>query len=309
MKDSDAVTSSFVPTQKQADFRFTSYRSPTVEDDPEPPRPTRSPSPRRPPDTTATDDDLLRKCRICFDTSAPPYEPSPELGRLFSPCVCRGSSRYVHTVCLQTWRATSREASYTCPTCKYPYRLSRLKYASWITSTSTTFAATSAILLLIVWGLGFVSGPILATYLVDVPENLELPVPRGGWAEHFLRGLASLGLLGFAKVMYLVGPGSWLNMRSSGNLGGRERVSRLTWIVIALGVANFFVWLWKRVGEQVRSRMELVAVDVLDVGEGGDGEERVEKVMWSTWAAGTAAQAWMKARELAGRAVGGNQNA
>ncbi|KAI5856011.1 RING finger domain protein [Tricharina praecox] len=304
--DPSAASSAFVPTPEQASFRFTSYRSPTVEDEPEPPRPARTPSPRRPPNTTATDDDLLRKCRICFDTSAPPYEPSPELGRLFSPCVCRGSSRYVHTVCLQTWRATSRTASYTCPTCKYPYRLSRLNYASWLTSTSTTFLATSVLLLLIVWLLGYVSGPILATYLVDVPDNLELPVPRGGWAEHFLRGLASLGLLGFAKVMYIVGPSSWLNMRASGNLGGRERVSRLTWIVIALGVANFFVWLWRRVGGYVKGRMESVAGDVLDVGEGGDGDERVVKQAWSEWAAATAAQAWVTTRNLVGRARGGN---
>jgi len=308
--DTPAATSGFVPTSEQAEFRLTSYRSPTVEDESEPVWPPRtSGRPRRPANTTDTDDDLLRKCRICFETSAPPYEPSPELGRMFSPCVCRGSSRYVHTACLQSWRATSREALYTCQTCRYPYRLSRLKYASWITSTPTTFAATTAILLLIVWGLGFVSGPILVTYLVDMPENLELPVPRGGWAEHFLRGLASLGLLGFAKVMYIVGPSTWLNLRASGTVGGRGRIGRLTWVVIALGVANFFVWLWKRVEDFVRDRMELVADDVLDVGEGGDGGERNAKVAWSTWAAATAARAWAKTRELAERVMSWNPDA
>ncbi|KAA8904791.1 RING finger domain protein [Sphaerosporella brunnea] len=329
------LTTGFAPTQEQATFRFASspslqaaaessspvesppsptarsptpsnYRSPFVEDVPEPRR-VRTPSPPPAPapnNTTTTDDDHLRKCRICFETSAPPYTPSSELGRLISPCVCRGSSRYVHQGCLQTWRETSRDAFYVCPTCKYPYRLQRLSYAGALSSTTTTFFATMSIMVLVVWVLGFASGPILAAYLVDIPDDLDLPVARGGWAEHFLRGLASLGLLGFFKVIYLLGPGSWWNIRNSGLLGGRERVSRISWFVVAFGVANFFIWLWNKVGAVVRERMDKMAGDVLEVGDGGDGEERVQQVPWGAWLAGGAAQAWEKTRDAARRVVG-----
>lgn len=256
--------------------------------------------------TTDTDDDLLRKCRICFETSAPPYEPSPELGRLISPCVCRGSSRYVHSACLQTWRQTSSEAFYVCPTCKYRYRLRRLSFASLLSSTTTTFLATSAILAAIVWALGFVSGPILAAYLdVDAPASLELPVRPGGWAEHFLRGLASLGLLGFFKVIYLIGPGSWWSIRNSGVLGGRERISRLSWLVIAVGVANFFVWLWRRVGDVVRRRMDRMAAEVMDIGGAGDGELpwTPAALPWGTRAAQGASELGARLGGLVRRAV------
>jgi hypothetical protein len=173
-----------------------------------------------------------------------------------------------------------------------------------LSSTTTTFIATTTILLAIVWVLGFVSGPILSAYL-DVSEDLELPVERGGWAEHFLRGLASLGLLGVAKVIYLIGPGSWWNLRNSGVLGGRERVNRISWLLVAFGVANFFVWLWKKVGAVVRERMDSLAGDVLEVGEGGDGEERREKVSWGTWVTAEAVGLWTKTKELGRRAIPG----
>lgn len=250
-----------------------------------------------PADTTTPADDLLRKCRICFETSAPPYPPSPELGRLISPCNCRGSGRYVHTECLQLWRQTSSEAFYKCPTCLYEYRLRRLAVGSAISSSAATFAATLCILLAVVWALGFVSGPILATYLDLDAEEIELPVARGGWAEHFLRGLASLGLLGFAKVLYIVGPGSFFGVRTS-RARGQERVGRLTWIVIAVGVVNFFVWLWRRVESAVQWWMAKSAADVMEVGDGGDGDERPVVVPWSTWILAEVEGARVKAGQL-----------
>jgi hypothetical protein len=306
--DFASTSSSYQPTASQASFRFApptdtaridNYRRPFVEDVPEP-RLHRPPTPPASTDEAPDGPDQLRQCRICFDTVSPPYDPSPELGRLISPCICRGSSRYVHAACLQTWRETSSQAFYTCPTCKYAYRLRRLSYASLLSSTGTTFAATSGILLFVVWALGFVSGPILAAYLdVAVPSNIEFPVKPGGWAEHFLRGLASLGLLGFFKVIYLVGPSSWWSLRNSGMMGRRDRVSRLTWIVIALGVANFFVWLWRKVGDVVKRRMDKMAVEVMDIGEGGDGEVREEeRVPWKVWFAQEAARLWQSAQDV-----------
>jgi hypothetical protein len=121
------------------------------------------------------------------------------------------------------------------------------------------------------WCLGFVSEPIISSYL-DFPESVENVAGRGGWGEHFLRGFASLGMLGFLKVLYLLGPSTWWNFRNS-VFGGRERVARLSWIVVVIGVVNFFIWLWKKVGQFVRARMDKAITDVLDVGVDDDGED------------------------------------
>lgn len=42
-------------------------------------------------------------CRICFSDDT----QDPDLGKLLSPCRCRGTSRYVHQGCLARWRAAS----------------------------------------------------------------------------------------------------------------------------------------------------------------------------------------------------------
>ncbi|KAI6651533.1 hypothetical protein LOD99_5141 [Oopsacas minuta] len=54
-------------------------------------------------------------CRICFDGGA----------GLIAPCLCTGSSKWVHRKCLDNWRATNYNLTcFThCNTCTYEYRL------------------------------------------------------------------------------------------------------------------------------------------------------------------------------------------
>jgi hypothetical protein len=97
-----------------------------------------------------------RTCRICLETVDPTFHPpSPselggifsagprvsydsEGGRLISPCKCKGSSKYVHEKCLQLWRysdsSTGMRNFYTCPTCRFSYRLARLEWGQVISS-------------------------------------------------------------------------------------------------------------------------------------------------------------------------------
>jgi len=51
------------------------------------------------------DEDPDSICRICLSG------PDPELGRLFSPCLCRGTQRHVHVACLDRWRKMSHGQS------------------------------------------------------------------------------------------------------------------------------------------------------------------------------------------------------
>lgn len=67
---------------------------------------------------------------------------------------------------------------------------------------------------------------------------------ESGWVEHFAKGFASLGLLGFVKVIFTLGPWNWFNIRQFLGGGraantGRDRMANVTWVVIVLGVCTF----------------------------------------------------------------------
>ncbi|KAI8597364.1 hypothetical protein EDD21DRAFT_447073 [Dissophora ornata] len=75
-------------------------------------------------DTTNMDIDE-RRCRICLETDDD--ETHPKSDKLISPCLCKGSSRYIHLGCLEKWRtmSTRKESFYSCDTCHYHYSFSR----------------------------------------------------------------------------------------------------------------------------------------------------------------------------------------
>ena len=56
-------------------------------------------------------------CRICLE--------SDNNEQLISPCLCSGSSQYVHTECIQKWRTTTtnEEAIIMCMECRFHYIL------------------------------------------------------------------------------------------------------------------------------------------------------------------------------------------
>ncbi len=105
-----------------------------------------------------------RQCRICLETVLPTFNvPSEHLpgflqsssnvkyedesGRLIRPCLCKGSSKYVHEACLQAWRhadpSYGRRNYWHCPTCGFKYRLSRLGAGRLVGSTGKSIASAS----------------------------------------------------------------------------------------------------------------------------------------------------------------------
>lgn len=228
---------------------------------------------------------LPRTCRICLEVVQPTldtpsehlpgaFQPAPgvsyisedsESGRLLRPCKCKGSAKYVHEGCLQSWRhadPNSKRNFWQCPTCGFKYRLERMDWSRWVSSNVTQVGLTISIFILAMFLLGFVADPIINLYLdpysaisadplskinqkID-PVLSENDVPS--WAEHFLKGLASLGLLGFVKFLFALSPWQWWNLRSSGivsgggargGASGRDRLANLSWVMIVLGVATF----------------------------------------------------------------------
>jgi hypothetical protein len=221
-----------------------------------------------------------RTCRICLEVVNPTTDiddslagrvfssqarvryvsEDPELGRLISPCKCKGSQRYVHEGCLQAWRnaAPLSDRNYwRCPTCHFEYRLQRLRWGRWLSSKLLRATLTVFIMVATIFILGFIADPILGFWddpfgsLVGGFMDIEFDEPiladdgPGSWWAHFVKGFLSLGLLGFLKTMFVMSPWHWLNVRFGGAGGrrrrgtGRDRVEQINWALIVIGVLTF----------------------------------------------------------------------
>lgn len=223
-----------------------------------------------------------RTCRICLEVNQPTMKPStlpsipglpdrlprvvyessePELGRLISPCKCKGSSRYVHEGCLRQWRmaAPSSDRNYwKCPTCGYQYRLERLQYARLIQSLPSQIVLTMLVFVVAMFIMGFIADPIISAYLdpwgslgwlggfdtLDYASPIhpadEAPL---SWSEHFFKGMAGLGVVGALKMLFTNPFGYWRSIRVGGsNTGrrttGRDRANDLSWVIIVVGVTT-----------------------------------------------------------------------
>lgn len=257
-----------------------------------------------------------RTCRICLEQVLPAFHPeegslplpdslksvprvtyeSPpgDGGRLIRPCKCKGSQKYVHEECLGAWRRQdpSQKRNYwECPTCGYRYHLQRLTWGIWIRSTAAQIGLTFAIFILAMFVCGFFADPLLKFYLDPVDTVVSAGGPRGslifedepaGWAEHFIKGLASLGLLGFAKFALTLSPWHWFNMRGTGivvggrsGVGntGRDRLHNLSWFAISVGIVTFLWAVYKGVRAWSRRTLEMAGERVMDVPFADDDED------------------------------------
>jgi len=86
------------------------------------------------------------KCRICLG--------GPDEGRMFSPCLCRGSIQLVHVACLNQWRRSSANprSYYQCEQCQYQYQLRRAWFAT-ILLDKAFVSFLSVLVLLVIMGM------------------------------------------------------------------------------------------------------------------------------------------------------------
>lgn len=261
-----------------------------------------------------------RTCRICFDEVLPTFDiptggmPSilnpkpkvryvsddPEAGRLIRPCKCRGTQQYVHEGCLQQWRHSDSNYGartyWECPTCKFKYNLERMKWGRLLSSTFLQIAITIAIMFSTVFVFGFIADPIINLWLDPYDTITSIPTEGtagffeaedASWAEHFIKGLASLGLLGFVQVFFAMSPWHWWNIRSGfgggrrarrgGGGTGRDRLEDISWIVVIVGVITFLMTIWSWVRAWTARTLESAGERVLDVqGDEDDGVESEE---------------------------------
>lgn len=130
------------------------------------------------------DPELDKCCRICFSDDV----EDPDLGKLLSPCRCRGTSRYVHQGCLKRWRAASANSGeltthsetsgesvqvnqadlnlaasfYECDQCKYRYQFRRTRIASLVTHPATLLSVTCILFTMLIYVAGFMANRMIA---------------------------------------------------------------------------------------------------------------------------------------------------
>ncbi|KAL1884329.1 hypothetical protein VTK73DRAFT_23 [Phialemonium thermophilum] len=257
-----------------------------------------------------------RTCRICLEVVQPTTETSepgigsrmfgskprvtyisedPELGRLLSPCRCKGSQKYVHEGCLQAWRQSaplSERNFWRCPTCQFEYRIERLRWGRWVSSRLTRGILTLAIVTFSIFLLGFVADPIINLWLDpigsiadtiadvlddmdDLRDEMDIDEPAT-WSYHFLKGLLSLGLLGFLKTFLAMSPWHWFNVRVGGARRrgtGRDRLDSINWVFIIVGLFTFMGATWKLVSLFSARILESVSERVVDIQSDDDQED------------------------------------
>jgi hypothetical protein len=227
--------------------------------EPHPPAPPRPPPlPLEPPADAA--------CRICFGAA---FENGA--GKLIAPCLCSGSSAYVHVSCLNEWRASSANprSFYRCDQCHYEYNVTRTEWAAWLESERTARAATALLLVLSTALLACILGPLRVEqrFYRIVSFDPQLASSSGewlaaywGWPADFivagLLGVAAVGLSVSIRDAYVANrhmqQQSWLYAFASALLSNDERILR---VFALLGLLH--------AGKVVLRNVEAVAKSIL----------------------------------------------
>jgi len=76
----------------------------------------------------------IKECRICLE--------SEDSENMISPCLCNGGQKYVHRNCLAMWRQQNYKAYYTCSTCGFNYRISRLLWGRILANPISAMIST-----------------------------------------------------------------------------------------------------------------------------------------------------------------------
>lgn len=244
-----------------------------------------------------------RQCRLCFEeceaiVELPPAGSAsqnvrirycsaddPTLGQLISPCNCTGSARFIHEGCLEAWRknAAQKKHFWECNICHYQYQFSRLGWARLLENPAAHFAITATVSLFLVFIFGYIADPIINLYIdpysatsssrLWTPINVSDIGEQSSWLQHFYKGLASLGVLSFARVLFMANPWHWYNLRNSGlahgtarpGATGQERVANISWVVLVIGVMTFLYTVFKAMNSLTRWFLEKAAFHIKEV--------------------------------------------
>lgn len=232
------------------------------------------------------------------------YKNEDEYGRLMKPCLCRGSARYIHELCLTRSRTEVARSSamWQCPTCGYKFNLAKLKFTKVLKNKLSVAIFTAFIMLLIIFILGFVADPIINLYLdpydtirgrESLWSGIEIHSVKAGrmswWGQHFAKGTISMGLVGFVKS-FMLNPLNWLNLRyntvwgsGSGRTArtGRDRAADISWLAVVIGIGTAFVFFYKWMETVVGRVLTKIGNNVVDTQLPNDDDDLKPPAGWT----------------------------
>ena len=278
--------------------------SPPPTDAPQPPQPEPAPTWNYP----------TRMCRICHEdvvpavTMYPPglppafqnphveYMSEEEYGRLIRPCKCRGGMRYIHEHCLLRMRTESTRPGslWKCHECGHQFNFQRLTVQRYLGSKLSSGLLAVLFMLIIMFFLGFVADPLINLY-VDPYDTLvgkedywrEIDINDSndsisGLSLHFLKGMISMGLIGFLKTA-LLNPFQWWNLRtttgwSSGRSNGttttgRDRAVNISWIAVVVGILSAFYFFYQWTQTIIGKTLQRIGNNIVDTQLPGDDDD------------------------------------
>lgn len=255
------------------------------------------------------------------------YKNEDEYGRLIKPCLCRGSLRYIHELCLLRSRTENsrKDSMWKCHECGHKFNFQKLTVQRWLSSKITVTSLTIVFMIFIVFLLGFIADPIINIYLdpydsvighnaiSDIWDELDVVTPGSRlvspWWGHFTKGFISMGLVGFMKMLFL-NPWQWINLRTSGSWvsgranTGRNRAVNISWIAVAIGLATAFVVFYKWVEAIVQRQLQKLGNNIVDTNLPGDDDDLKPPAGWRYQEPAQESSADTSANASAGSAAG-----
>jgi len=246
--------------------------------------------------STSYEDDFSGEptCRICLGDEFD--------GRMISPCLCKGSMRFVHIECLTQWRTTSRnkESFFACDSCQYRYSFRRPGWASMLRSALVVHFVTLVLFVILIAICGHTAN--LADYLFfdgglgktlglnfdddQMAELMELYGEAGGGLINGDYSLLGLSMVQLTTGAMVVGIGGFI---SSGFVtallwGRRDNGIFLFAIIYGLGIS--FMKVYGMVKASSSGWLKLAESSVVDVGEGVQSNGYVQFYMVRYYRAG-----------------------
>jgi hypothetical protein len=124
-------------------------------------------------------------CRICLDNENLFSNP------LISPCLCKGSMKYIHRECLNSWRKSNNKAYYMCDICKYEYKFMRTTIANILRNELVIHIITLFTFIIISSLIGL---------FINRYHNIRLSTISSYFVYNLIMGSMIMGMFGFMTL-------------------------------------------------------------------------------------------------------------
>ncbi|KAG2453659.1 hypothetical protein HYH02_001872 [Chlamydomonas schloesseri] len=207
-----------------------------------------------------------KTCRICIEPQTNKDDP------LVSPCLCKGSTRYIHRSCLAKWRAANvgTKAHYRCEICHFEYVYTRIWWARLLRSRPIIFT---------IFLFGLVDVAALVGFIRYPWSTPSAHGPGGNFILNVLTGLGILGCFGLIAFIYAIVSDRRATKHAKRredeqpwSVDGEAAIVCMALAIIWTGLAYLTYALFGVFYNFVRARLEHTSFMVENIGEDGKVE-------------------------------------